>query len=118
MQEFMAKLEPWFTNYPVFYSIVTAAGILLLAFIANYVVKKILLRSLLGTLSRFSKHKTDEFNSIAARLANVVPAVIIGMGVQAVPHLPEALVTVVRNVCGGFIILTLALAICSLLDLA
>ena len=117
MQEFMAKLEPWFTNYPVFYSIVTAAGILLLAFIANYVVKKILLRSLLGTLSRFSKHKSDEFNNIASRLANVVPAVIIGMGVQAVPHLPEAMVTIVRNVCGGFVILTLAIAASSILDL-
>ena len=52
------------------------------------------------------------------RLANVVPAVVLAAGVAFVPDLPALLVTVVRNVCFAFIILTVALAVAAALDLA
>lgn len=46
-----------------------------------------------------------------------MPALVLSTGVHAVPGLPEAAVTVVRNVCGGFIVLTIALALGGVLDI-
>lgn len=116
MPDLLQSIEPWISKYPILHSVITAAAILLLAFIANYIVKKIILRSLLNALKHLAQHQVDDFG-IPARLANVVPAIIIGIGVQAIPHLPGAVVTVIKNVTGGFIILTLAIALNSLLDL-
>src|SRR5690606_28060407 len=42
---------------------------------------------------------------------------VLATGVKAIPGLPEAAVTVVRNVCGGFIVLTVALALGAVLDI-
>src|SRR5690606_23788308 len=52
-----------------------------------------------------------------ARLANVVPALIISEGILFVPGLPEALTTVVSNVARAFTVLTVALAISHVLTL-
>src|SRR5690606_25136680 len=54
---------------------------------------------------------------VIARLANVIPAVVLMLGIQAVPGLPETLITVVQNVCSAFIVLAVALAVSGLLPL-
>src|SRR5690606_2394594 len=56
-------------------------------------------------------------SKIIARLAHVVPPLLISSCIQQIPHLPQPLITVVENLCNAFIVLTLALAISSLLDL-
>jgi miniconductance mechanosensitive channel len=55
---------------------------------------------------------------VIARLANVVPALVLMWGITLIAGLPEWLVTVVRNVCSAFIVMTIALAISAALDLA
>src|SRR5690606_16774136 len=56
-------------------------------------------------------------SKVISRLANIVPALVLSLGIGVVPGLPETLVTIVRNVCGAFIILTVALAITHTLTL-
>src|SRR5690606_33541248 len=51
------------------------------------------------------------------RLANLVPALVIIVGVRFVPHLPDALVLVVRNVGAAFVVLTISLAASAALNL-
>jgi miniconductance mechanosensitive channel len=58
----------------------------------------------------------DAFLRVVRRLANLVPATIIQLGIGAVPHLPPMLVALTRNVTTGFVILTIALAISAALD--
>lgn len=50
------------------------------------------------------------------RLSNIVPALIISSSIGLVPGLPEAAITVVKNVAGGFIILTIALGLGAILE--
>ena len=52
---------------------------------------------------------------IITRLAHVVPALVLWAGIGLVPGTSETLVTVVRNVSNAYIVLTLALALGSLL---
>src|SRR5690606_41199368 len=94
-------------------TLVACSALLLLAAIANWLVKRILVR---GLYSLLKTGAFDDFGLIR-RLSNVVPALIITGGVNAVPGLPQAAVTVTQNVCAGFIILTLALALGAVLNI-
>ena len=87
-------------------------ALLLIAWVANWLTKRVLLRGLRRALhaSRAVRESDAQFK-VVPRLANVVPALVLWLGVGVVPHLPEEVVLVVRNVCSAFVILTLALAI-------
>jgi miniconductance mechanosensitive channel len=90
----------------------TMLGLLVLAgaaAIANLALKVVLTRITRSVLTKLSM-PTGSVEPVVRRLANAVPALIIHLGVQFIPHIPEAAMAVTRNVCSAFIILTLALA--------
>ncbi|MXP42295.1 mechanosensitive ion channel [Altererythrobacter soli] len=85
-------------------------GLLVLASMAaNFIVKHVILR----LIGKIVPGDWPAPSAIAARLANIVPALIVSGGIALVPNLPEWVVDVTRNVVGAFIILTIALAISS-----
>lgn len=90
-------------------------GLLVLASMAaNFIVKHVILR----LIGKIVPGDWPAPSMIAARLANIVPALIVSGGIVLVPNLPEWVVSVTRNVVGAFIILTIALAISSGLTFA
>lgn len=104
---FLADLPPWAET-------LTGLGILaILAWIANFIVKHIVLR----VVNRWLPHEGLTPLPVAARLANIVPALIVANGIAAVPHLPPAAVIVVSNVAAASIILFVAMAISRALSL-
>jgi miniconductance mechanosensitive channel len=105
---FLSDLPPWLET-------LIGLGLLAgLAALANLIVKKVILRLAL----RFLPDGSPAPAAIAARLANIVPAVIVSRGIEAVPNLPEAVVTVMHNVVSAFIILTIVMALSEALNLA
>ncbi|MDT9600047.1 mechanosensitive ion channel family protein [Sphingosinicella rhizophila] len=82
--------------------------------LANFIVKKIVWK----LAARLLPDDGPNPVKIVARLANIVPALIVARGIEAVPHIPAAAVTVAGNVAAAFIILTIALAIGNALSLA
>src|SRR5690554_596690 len=113
MQEELALGLDWLRGHPELQTLVACIVLLLVAATANWLVKRILVRGLYSLL------KTSAFEDfgLIRRLSHVVPALIITGGVKAVPGLPEAAITVTQNVCAGFIILTLALALGAVLNI-
>jgi len=111
-------LEP----YPWGWTAVVASALLLAAWIANWVTKRILLRGLHrlldATIFRDADTHVDVRKAIIPRLANVVPALVIHEGVEVVPGLPPLFVTVVSAVCQAFVALTVALSIARAANLA
>jgi miniconductance mechanosensitive channel len=99
-------------------TIVSLGGLLIAAIVADWVTRKVLLRlirkALEATSSSYDKALLDL--GVIARLSNVVPALVIFLGIGQVPGLPETLVTVVRNVANAYMILTVAMAVSSLLN--
>jgi miniconductance mechanosensitive channel len=90
-------------------------GLLVLASMAaNFIVKHVILR----LIGRIVPGDWPAPSAIAARLANIVPALIVSGGIALVPNLPDWVVGVTRNVVGAFIILTIALAMGSGLTFA
>lgn len=90
------------------------------AVFANFVVKSLLLRGLDKIFSRTAIGKDPEIrgNGVIPRLANVVPALALSLGIGLVPGLPGPVTEVIRNVANSFIILTIALAVSSALNVA
>lgn len=104
---------------PFLYSLAALSGLLVLAWLGNWIVKRILLRAIFRALRSTPVRQLEQDGNLKfiARLANVVPALIISEGILFVPGLPEALTTVVSNVARAFTVLTVALAISHVLTL-
>ncbi|SDH80685.1 miniconductance mechanosensitive channel [Pseudomonas flavescens] len=117
-EHYDATLE-WLKNYPELHTLISLSLLILGAWIANWIVKRILVRGLYRALksTAMGQDKALADSHVVARLANIVPALILASGIKVVPHLPPAVVTVVDNVCSAFIILTIALAIGGVLHL-
>jgi miniconductance mechanosensitive channel len=117
-QDYAAALE-WLERYPHLHSLISLSLLVLGAWIANWLVKRILLRGLYRALEATSlgRDKALSESKITVRLANIVPALILSAGINLVPHLPDAAVIVADNVCSAFIVLTVALALSGALSL-
>ena len=119
MQEKFAIWYGWLQSHPELETLLASVALLLAAWLGNWIVKRILVRGLM----RIVRHwRTDsEVNklqsSIIRRLANIVPALIMAVGVRFIPGLPETLISVIENVSSSIIMLTVALAVGSMLEL-
>lgn len=105
----------FFDGLPPWAETLAALALLVgVAWLANLVVKRGILRVALRWLPDDGPTPAP----IAARLAHIVPALIISPGIGAVPHLPPTVATVVSNVVAASIILFVAMAISEALGFA
>lgn len=93
------------------------AGLLLVVWLANLITRSVLLRLIRHTVMRSAWHWDDTLveHSVTARLAGVVPALIVYTGIGLVSGLPGAVVTIVRSLASAYIVLVIVLAIGNLL---
>ncbi len=117
-----AELAPWLDwlqEQPTLYAALCACLLIFVAWLANWLVKALLVRGVHRVLgaTAVGKHIEDNDQSIVRRLSNIVPALILSSGVKLIPELPTALVTVVENVSHAFIVVTIAMAIGGVLTL-
>src|SRR5690606_7669035 len=94
------------------YIAAAVVGLAVAAWLVNWIAHQILVLGLHRLLGATPVGGGQEFadHGVVARLANIVPALVIALDITFIPELPAALVTVVRNVCNAFIILTVAMA--------
>lgn len=119
MQEQMALLDSWSAAHGQLAMWLGLVILLSLSWLANFIVKHILLRSvfkLLGLQKSQCEQRGLDFSFIS-RLANVVPALVISTLIHKIPLLPTLLVQVVVNVTNAFVVLTIAMALSKLLTL-
>lgn len=119
MDEMIQPLQQTLHQYPQLELPAELALLLALSWLGNFVVKRILISGIFRLLKAtpLSEHSVVKDFSFISRLSNVVPALIISTGIGYVSGVPEAAAIVVVNVCNAFVILTVALAFSSLLDL-
>lgn len=116
MQEEVTSWLEILNQHPQLQTLVASLGLIIVAVLANWLVKHILVRGFYSALKRVGGSQKNDFG-VVKRLSNIVPALIISSSISLVPGLPEAVVTIVRNVTGGFIILTIALALGAILEI-
>ncbi|WP_205342492.1 mechanosensitive ion channel family protein [Denitrificimonas caeni] len=116
MQEDMTAWLDVLNQHPQLQTLVALLALITVAVLANWLVKHILVRGFYNLLGRIGGAHNNDFG-VVKRLSNIVPALIITSSVGLVPGLPEAVITVIKNVAGGFIILTIALALGAILEI-
>ncbi len=120
MTELFEFLHREFQEFPLAYSAVTAAVLLLVSLVIYWITKRILIT----IVNRFAKALPPERKEdqkirmdILSRLANIVPALFLAYSIAAIPVIHEHMETIVRNVCYAFIVLTSAMALSRIIDL-
>jgi miniconductance mechanosensitive channel len=117
LENLQNTLEPW----PWAYTTIVLCALALAAWLANFVTKRILLRGLRRLVRRLPGNGGSEGGSnlrVISRLANVVPSMVIAVGIRIVPDLPPELVKFIIGACTAWAALTVALAISHALDAA
>jgi miniconductance mechanosensitive channel len=96
-----------------------------LALLAGAVVIDLIAKSLLvGAVRVFAKRSSFKWDdalvthNVFGRLVQVLPALIVFVGVPFVPGLPEGVVQLMRNVAMGYMVLMLTLALTAMLSAA
>jgi len=115
LEALKTTLHPW----PWAYTAVVLITLLLVAGLANWVTKRILLQGLHHVLNRLPGAETGRGSHVLrviSRLSNVVPSQIIAVGISGVPGLPAELVSFLIRMCQIWAVLTLALAVSHALD--
>ncbi len=120
MPQALAVWLEWLKQHPELFTLAATTLLLITAWLGNWLVKRILVRGICRLLdaTALGRNAQNLDNELIKRLANIVPALLISAGVGLIPNLPESLVSVTRNVCSAFIVLTAALALSILLDIA
>src|SRR5690606_4430958 len=120
MQDLLQALQEFLSPWPSAYTAVMLGILLLLAWLANFITKKVLLRALRKALGMLPALRADDAPAVhmraVPRLANVVPALVIAGGIVLVPGLPPEVALVERNLAQVFIVVTVVMAISHVLD--
>jgi len=117
MQHIMNQLTSFLSEYPWLETTFWVAGLLIAALIINFLVRHLLLRGSYRLLELIDHGQGTDLRMAIRYLANIVPALVIALGIKLVPGIPPALMTVIQNVANAFIIFTITLAISALLNL-
>ncbi|WP_286952525.1 MULTISPECIES: mechanosensitive ion channel family protein [Brevundimonas] len=105
-------------EFPIAEMLIGLCLLALVAFIADFVVRRILTRLILRVVGR-AVHDLDVLlRPVVRSFTRVVPAVIIHQGIGGVPHLAPGFVTLIQNVAGAFMIVAVAIGIGAGLDMA
>lgn len=121
MQQQLEQLSQALEPYPWAYTSLMLAALLLLAWLANFITKKVLVRGLRRLIGMLPGLRGDDDSPVVQipaipRLANVVPALVISRGIVLVPGLSETVTRVVHNLANVFIVFTVVLAISHVFD--
>ena len=108
------------TIHPLLPPVVGVLALLVGAIVIDLIAKRVLV----GTVRAFAKRSSFKWDdalvthNVFGRLAQVVPALIVFVGVPFVPELPEPVAQLMRNVAMGYIVLMLTLALTAMLSAA
>ncbi|MFP5469432.1 MAG: mechanosensitive ion channel family protein, partial [Alphaproteobacteria bacterium] len=106
-------LQPWIATS------IALAILIAVMVIANWISKRIIVRIVMRLLARMSLYgETPALGAVVTRLSNIVPALVIQLGIVLVPGIPMPVFIVVQNVAAAFIIMTIGLAIGAALNFA
>jgi miniconductance mechanosensitive channel len=104
-------------EYPWLAAGLCVVALLLLAWMANWITRRILIRGIRHFTTRLTGRKTVfARHGVAERLANAVPALVVQAGIGFVPYLPEMVVQGTRTVAQALVIVALFRAAAALID--
>ena len=111
-------IEKLGTIHPLLPSVLGLIALLLAAIIVDLLVKGILVRGVQAMAKRSSATWDDALieHNVFGRLAQIVPGMIVYVGIPFVPELTETLVQLTRNVAAGYMVLMVTMSLSAVLS--
>ena len=111
-------IEKLTTIHPLLPAVLGVTALLLAAIIIDLLVKGTLVRGAQALAKRSSATWDDALiaHNVFGRLAQVVPGIIIYIGIPFVPELPDPVVQLTRNVAAGYMVLMVTMALSAVLS--
>lgn len=104
-------------EYPTAEMLLGLCLLLLVAFAADFVVRRVLIRIALKAIDRGGRSDLDDLLApVVGPLARIAPAIVIHQGIAAVPHLVPMMIGLTRSVANAFMIVMAIVAIGAALD--
>jgi miniconductance mechanosensitive channel len=104
-------------EFPVAEMLIGLCLLVLIAFIVDFIVRRVLTRLGLGLVARATQDLDVLLRPVVHSLSRVAPAIVVHYGIGVVPHLPAGVVTLVQNVASAFMIVTVAIALGAALEM-
>jgi len=104
--------------HPALPTVVGSVLLLLIAALANFVGKKVIL-SVLRVTAKRTRSKWDDAlveNNVFGRLSQIVPALVLHVGIEAVPDIPGGVDKVVQNVASSWVAFVIMMTLTSVLS--
>jgi miniconductance mechanosensitive channel len=102
---------------PMLESALWLCGLFVLAGVGNWIARHGVLRIIERLLQRLTiDDAMPSIPKVVRRLASAVPALIVGSGIQLVPHLPDMARDLISALAGAFVIVAVTRAIGAMLD--
>lgn len=116
--QFIQNIQTWMDQYPWLDMFVSLCVLIFIAIFANFFAKRVVVRGIRSVIAKLPFIHTDiaQRHSFIARIANIVPAIILMNGINSVPHLSLSFIQFIQIASQAFIFLTIALAISELLN--
>ncbi len=105
-------------GYPWLMTLLQLAVLALVVWLANIITRHLLIRALTRAAKLSSTQWDDALlgRGVIARLANIVPALVVYYGIGFIQNLPANAVIVIRGVASAYVVVTIALALANLLN--
>ena len=110
----------WLAGHPTVATALTAAAVVLVAYLADVIAGRRLLRLVLLVIKR-SRYRWDDVllqHRVFERLSHVVPGVVVYFGVQLVPGVSVGVVQGVQSVAAAFMVAVVVFAVGGFLSAA
>jgi len=106
--------------HPQLPTIAGLVALLVFAVVADLIAKRVLVAAVRALVTRSQATWDDALvrNKVFARLAKVVPALIVYVGIGFIPDIPDAIDRLLRNVAMGYMVLMLTLTLTAALNAA
>ena len=104
--------------HPLLAPVLGVITLLVTAIVADLLVKGILVRGV-QTMAKRSSATWDDVlieHKVFGRLAQIVPGIIVYIGIPFVPELPDTVVQLTRNVSAGYMVLMVTMSLSALLS--
>ncbi len=103
----------WLATHPVAGTVLGVVAVLLIAYLADVVTRRRVLKLVSLLIKRSQYHWDDvlQEHRVFERLSRVVPGIVVYFGVQLVPGLAADVETFVQRLVAGFIVAVVALTI-------
>jgi miniconductance mechanosensitive channel len=112
MATLLARLQEFLLALPAWAGVSIGLALLLVVAVIADLIFKVQLTRIVQRISERTEHTWDDAlieHKVAARFAQIIPAVVFYFGLTLVPGLPEAVVTVGENVAVAYAALMLSL---------